>query len=136
MTGYVLAIVLAIVVLATIVQLMRTRRLREKYAAVWIVLAVGIVVLAVFPRLAFWVAHHVGVETPANLLFAVAAVVLLGVCLQLSGEVSSLEEKTRTLAEEIALLRLDVETDRRTDRAARADGPTEQGGPDERTTGA
>ena len=33
---------------------------------------------------------------------------LLLVCIQLSTEVSNLEEETRTLAEEIALLRLDL----------------------------
>lgn len=108
MTGYVLALVLGLITLATIVQLMRKRRLREKYAAAWIILALGICVLAVFPQLAVWIAHHTGVETTSNLLFAVAVVVLLAVCLQLSGELSALEEKTRTLAEEVALLRVDA----------------------------
>ncbi|NKY09934.1 DUF2304 domain-containing protein [Cellulomonas hominis] len=105
MSGYVLALVLGLLTVVVLVQLLRSRRIREKYAAIWLVLALGICILAAFPDLAFWLATLVGVQTPVNLLFAVAAVVLLAVCLQLSGEVSSLEEKTRTLAEEVALLR-------------------------------
>ncbi|GEL45185.1 hypothetical protein CHO01_03010 [Cellulomonas hominis] len=65
-------------------------------------------VIGIFPGLAFWLSDLVGVQTPANLLFALASLVLLGVCIQLSTEVSALEEETRTLAEEVALLRLDV----------------------------
>ncbi|WP_456826070.1 DUF2304 domain-containing protein [Cellulomonas sp. P5_E12] len=108
MSGYLFAVVLCLAVLALLVQLLRTRRIREKYAAIWIVVALGVCLLAVFPNIALWLADLVGVETPVNLLFAVAALVLLAVCLQLSGETSTLEEKTRTLAEEVASLRLAV----------------------------
>jgi len=108
MSGYVFAIVLCAVVVALLLQLLRTRRIREKYAGIWITVSLAVIVMAVFPQLAFWLARLVGVETPVNLLFAVAFVVLLAVCIQLSSEVSNLEEETRTLAEEIALLRLEV----------------------------
>ncbi|WP_046528771.1 MULTISPECIES: DUF2304 domain-containing protein [Cellulomonas] len=106
MSGYVFALVLCVAVLALLVQLLRTRRIREKYAAIWIFVAVAISVLGAFPHVVFWLADVVGVQTPVNLLFALAALVLLAVCLQLSGEISTLEEKTRTLAEEVALLQL------------------------------
>ncbi|HUX69779.1 MAG TPA: DUF2304 domain-containing protein [Cellulomonadaceae bacterium] len=108
MNVYVTAVVVAIALAAALLYLLRTRRIREKYAAVWIVLAIAVIALGVFPELAFWVSALVGVQTPANLVFALAIVVLLAVSVQLSTEVSGLEEETRTLAEEIALLRLEV----------------------------
>jgi hypothetical protein len=43
-----------------------------------------------------------------NLVFACAFVVILAVVIHLSSEISSLEDETRTLTEEIALLRLEV----------------------------
>lgn len=104
MTGYPFALGLTALVVVFVLLLLRTRRLREKYAAIWLVLAVVVVVLAVFPDVAAWVAGLVGVETPVNLLFSSAIVVLLAVCIQLSSEVSALEEETRTVAEELALL--------------------------------
>ena len=109
MTGYPFAVALCLAVLVFVLLLLRTRRLREKYAAVWLVLALVVVVLALFPDLAFWLARVAGVVSPVNLLFSGAIVVLLGVCIQLSSEVSALEEETRTVAEEVALLRLEVE---------------------------
>ena len=46
---------------------------------------------------------------PANLLFFIASLVLLILTLQHSYELGRVEERTRTLAEEVALLRLELE---------------------------
>ena len=51
----------------------------------------------------------VGLEVPVNLLFFGAAIVMLVLSLQHSSELGRLEERTRTLAEEIALLHLDLD---------------------------
>jgi len=107
-TGYAFAVTLCVLVVGLLFGLLRTRRIREKYAGIWIVVSVGVLVLAVFPRFAFWLAKLAGVSTPVNLLFAVSIAVLLTVCIQLSIETSALEEETRTIAEELALLRLEV----------------------------
>ncbi|QAY68897.1 DUF2304 domain-containing protein [Xylanimonas protaetiae] len=109
MSGYWFALTVAIVVAVLLMVLLRQRRLREKYAATWLVLAVFVVVIGAFPDLVAWLARVVGVETPSNLLFAGALVILLGVCVHLSVEATTLEEETRTLAEELALLRADVD---------------------------
>jgi hypothetical protein len=120
MTGYALALVLAVALVALLFALLRRRRLREKYAGIWIALAVVVAVFGAFPRLAFRLADLVGVETPVNLLFTLGFAVLLAVALQLSSEVSGLEEETRTVAEELALLRAEVEQLRRADGDGRA----------------
>jgi hypothetical protein len=120
MSGYLFALALCALVVALLFFLLRTRRIREKYAGIWIGMAAAVIILGLFPQLAFWLSDLVGVETPVNLVFAAAFVVLLLVCIQLSAEVSNLEEETRTLAEEIALLRLDL-----TELADRVDTPTD-----------
>lgn len=108
MSGYLFAVGLSLLVVGLLFYLLRTRQIREKYAGVWIALAAAVVIVGIFPSLAFVLSNLVGVRTPVNLIFAIAFVALLAVCIQLSTEVSNLEEETRTLAEEIALLRLDV----------------------------
>lgn len=125
MSVYITAILVCGIMAVALVYLLRTRRLREKYAAIWIVLTLSVIVLAAFPQLAFWVSGLVGVQTPVNLVYALAIVVLLAVCIQLSTEVSNLEEETRTLAEEIALLRLDVRELAEAAAPARPAGATE-----------
>lgn len=109
MSGYIFAVVLCVLLVASLVQLLRSRRIREKYVAIWILVAFGVIVLGAFPGLAGAVARLVGVVLPVNLVFATSLAVLLFVCVQLSVSMSSTEEKTRTLAEEVALLRLQVE---------------------------
>ncbi len=105
----VLGIVGSVVVLAAILEMMRRHRLREKYAVIWFFVAAGVLTLAVFPGLLVGTAELVGVQVPANLLFFVGSLVLLVLTLQHSYELGRLEEKTRTLAEELALLRLEVD---------------------------
>ena len=46
---------------------------------------------------------------PANLLFVISLVLLLVVSVQLSYEVSRVEARTRRLAEEVAILRRQVD---------------------------
>lgn len=110
MSGYAFAIALCVVVVGLLYFLLRTRRIQEKYAGIWIFLAIAVVIFGAFPKLVFWLAALVGVGLPANLLFALAIVILLAVSIQLSSELSSLEGESRTLAEEIALLRLEMRT--------------------------
>lgn len=110
MTGIrVLALVAAVVVVGAMVELLRRRQLREKYAALWLLVGTSVAMLALVPGLLDAAAGAVGVQTPVNLLFFVSTLVLLLVTLHLSWESSRLEEETRTLAEEVALLRLDLE---------------------------
>lgn len=109
MSGYGFALGVSALLVATLFWLLRARRLREKYSAIWLVLVLGVCLIGAVPGFVFWLASVVGVETPVNLLLIGASVVLLVVCIQLSIEVSNLEEETRTIAEELALLRLTVE---------------------------
>lgn len=109
MTGYLFALALVLGVVLVVLHLLRSQRIREKYAAIWIILALAVTLLGVFPQLALTVSRAVGVQTPINLVFALASLVLFIVSVQLSAEISRAEETTRTLAERIALLRLELE---------------------------
>lgn len=108
MYTYALGILAALATLVFVVELLRRGILREKFAVLWLMVAVAVLVMAVFPQVVVAAAGLVGVQVPANLLFFLTAVVLLLVSVQLSYEVSRLEARTRRLAEEIALLEQQV----------------------------
>ena len=105
----IVSIVAAVAALALVFELLRRRRLREKYAAIWVVIAIGTVVVAIFPQILRWLADLVGIQTPSNLLFFGSLIVLFAVSLQLSREVGLLEEQSRRLAEEIGTLTMRVD---------------------------
>ncbi|WP_263118997.1 DUF2304 domain-containing protein [Cellulomonas sp. RIT-PI-Y] len=109
MTGYWFALGSCLLLLVFLVVLMRTRRIREKYALIWVALAIGVCIVGAFPSAVTWLSSLVGVQTPSNLLFAFALILLLLVCIQLSVEMTTMEEETRTLTEEVALLRFDLD---------------------------
>lgn len=88
-------------------EMLRRRHLREKYAVLWGTVALVSLVVTIFPGILSWLAGLVGVEVPANLLFFLASLLLLLTSIQHSVELGRLEERTRTLAEEVALLRLE-----------------------------
>ncbi|MBW9111858.1 DUF2304 domain-containing protein [Microbacterium ureisolvens] len=98
-------IIFALFIIGIVLWMLLTRRLREKYAALWLVIALAVLILGVFPGLLLGLTHLLGVAVPANLLFALSTVLLIGVALHLSWELSQVEDETRRLAEEVAILR-------------------------------
>jgi hypothetical protein len=110
MTGvHAIALVSAVATLIVIIELSRQRQLHPKYAVLWLSVGVVLAVFAISPGLFNRMAHALGVISPPALLTVLAALFLLMVCVYLSWEVGRLEDKTRLLAEEVALLRKEVD---------------------------
>jgi hypothetical protein len=124
----VLTAITAVVVLVLILELVRRRQLREKYALLWLGVGVVIAVMGFFPRLLDRITRFVGVASGVSLVLFLGIVFLLLVCLHLSWEMSRMEEETRSLAEEVALLRTQVTSALR--RATGEAEPLEPGPPD------
>jgi hypothetical protein len=101
--------IVGLVLLVVFFEMLRRRQLREKYAVMWIIVALGVVPLAIFPEALDVVADTLHVKSGASLVLFLGLVLLLLICTHLSWEVSQLEEETRTLAEEIALIRTQLE---------------------------
>lgn len=106
---YVAALLLGVVVLVVMIELLRRRQLREKFAALWIGVAVAIFITAAVPGLLRGMAGLLGFVVPSNLLFLAGGILLTTISVQLSAEIGRLEGESQRLAEELALLRLDVE---------------------------
>ena len=111
-----------LILLGTIVELLRRRQLREKYGMLWLGVLVIVIPLSLFPRLLDNVAGFLGVVSGVSLVLFLGIVFLLLVCVHLSWEVSTLEEETRTLAEDFALLRAEIDAERAARNGAARDG--------------
>jgi hypothetical protein len=88
-----------------VVALLRAGRLRARFAMLWMAVGTVLVVLAAFPGLLDWSAEKLGIFYPPAVFLLAATAFLLFVAVQFSWEISRLEERTRVLAEEIAILR-------------------------------
>lgn len=105
-TSYIFGIVSAALGLIVVIELLRRRLLRERHAVWWLIAGVLALIVGIFPSTLQWAASVIGITIPVNLVFFVSIAVLFLVCLQHSAELTRLEAKTRTLAEEIALQEL------------------------------
>ena len=108
----VVAVVVAALYMAFILGLVRRRQLREKYALLWLGVGVGAILLSLARGAADRVAEALGIAYGPSALFLFSTMFLMAVAAHLSWEVSRLEDKTRHLAEEIALLRAESEDHR------------------------
>lgn len=95
----------AALTLIVVIEMVRRGRLKERHALWWLIAGTLALIIGIFPSLLDGVADVVGIEVPINLVFFVSIAVLFLVCIQNSSELTTLEEKTRILAEEVALLR-------------------------------
>jgi hypothetical protein len=116
MSAYLVGVIGSLLILGSIFELLRRRQLSEKYAVLWLVVGIVTLVLTIFPGLLNALSRAVGVVVPANLLFFVAIVFLVCVALHLSWELSRVENETRKLAEDVAILRLELDEHRKQSR--------------------
>jgi hypothetical protein len=100
----IVSVVFAGVVLIGVFELVRQRRLRERYALLWMAAALVLLVLAVWTHLLGVLAHAVGIATPSNALFIVAFAFVMMLLLHFSVTVSRLGDQSRVLAQRVALL--------------------------------
>ena len=94
----------AVLLLLTVLELVRRRRLLERYALLWLLSALVLLGLAVWRNALTKVAETFGIAYPPNALFFIAFGFTLVLLLHFSAAVSRLADQTRVLAQRQALL--------------------------------
>ena len=108
-----IAIVVTAFLLVLVFELVRRRRLMERYALLWLLSAVVLLVLAAWTGLLESLAGWVGIATPSNALFVVGFAFVLALLLNFSLAVSRLSDETKILAQEVARLDQELQDARR-----------------------
>lgn len=96
-------IVFAVLALAIVGYTVNRKVIQMKYALIWVIIALGIIITACFPQLAFTITSLVGIETPSNLIFFLAIVSLLGICFSLTIIVSRQGNQIRQLIQQLSI---------------------------------
>ena len=113
MTLRIRLIVLAVAVVCMVVIGLQVRRreMRAKYLVLWATLCLLAVPLVAFPTAVDRVSEWLGIYYPPATLLLAATLILFLVSIHFSREISRLEERTRALAEELALMRTEASAD-------------------------
>jgi hypothetical protein len=98
------AAIAAAILLVTVFELMRSRRLQERYALLWLLTGLVVFVLAVWRGLLGWAAEVSGIAYPPSALFVLASFFITVMLLHYSTVISKLSEQNTILAQRLALL--------------------------------
>jgi hypothetical protein len=100
----IVASVVAVVLLVVILELIRSRRLQERYAIMWLFTGAVILVLSVWRSALGELSDAIGIAYPPTALFVLASLFILIVLLHYSTVISRLSDQNRILAQRLALL--------------------------------
>jgi hypothetical protein len=100
----IVAVAGALGLLLVVLELVRRRRLLERYALLWLGAAIVLLFLAAWRDGLDVVADALGIATPTNAMFFVALGAIVLLLLHFSVAVSRLTDQTKVLAQRLALL--------------------------------
>ena len=99
-----LASAASIILLLAVLELVRRRRLREKYALLWILTAIVLLILSLWRGLVDSIAIALGIAYGPLITIAVGALFVLVVLLHYSTVISALTDRSAVLAQQVAML--------------------------------
>lgn len=100
----IIAVVGTVLFLVLVIELVRRRRLVERYALLWITAAILLVILSLSADGLRVIAEGLGIRTPVNALFLLGLGTVFVLALHFSVAFSRLSEETKILAQEVARL--------------------------------
>ena len=95
----------AAVIFALVCYQVARRHIRVSDSVFWVVFSAVLLLIAIFPQIAFGLAQLVGIASPSNFVFAVAIGILIVIDIQSSSKISMLTDKLQDLASQVAMLR-------------------------------
>jgi len=102
-------VVMALFICLMIFELVRRKHLMERYAILWLLAGVTVLVLALWQGLLTTLSHAAGIFYPPATLFAVAFLFVLIMLVNFSVVVSRLADQNKVLAQRVALLQQRLE---------------------------
>ena len=106
----VFAIVASAVVCIVIVELVRKKKLMEKYSLIWIFSTIILITLSFWRNFLEWLADFLGIYYAPTALFIVLSFCALGLLVHFSIAISKLTEQNKVMAQEVALLKNELQT--------------------------
>jgi hypothetical protein len=103
------AVALGLTVLLFVINLVRTKKLKEEFALLWLLTGIVLVLTPLLIDYLDRVAYTLGIEYPPALIFVLAIISVLFVLFQFSMRLSHFSEQIKVLTQELALLRVRLE---------------------------
>lgn len=104
----ILSIIGSILIILFLIELVRSRRLKESYSLLWFGIAFVFLLFSLWRDLLTYVASLMGVDYPPAALFLILIMGLYLLSVHFSVIISRLSEKNKNLSQEIGLMNLKI----------------------------
>ena len=104
-----LALSISLVLVVAVLFLVRRRRLREEYTPIWLAVSAALVFVSLRLDLLRELTRAIGAWTPSSTVFFLGELFLVAICLNYAVRLSRASLLIKNLAQEIALLRAQVQ---------------------------
>jgi hypothetical protein len=101
----ILSIIISLFILIFVIESIRRGLLKEKYALIWLLASIAILILSIWRRLLDIIAHAFGFYYPPSFLFLIGLAFLHLIALHFSILFSRLSEKNKRLAQELGIVK-------------------------------
>lgn len=79
-----------------------------RYASLWFVILIALIIASIFPNILIWLAHKIGFEATSNMVFLLGFFVLSYLIFILTINLSKQNEKIKNLVQEVSILKKKV----------------------------
>lgn len=99
----VILILISILTFVYMVRKIRQSKLEIEYSLFWIGFSVLLLLLSIFPQIAYWCSDLLGVQSPVNFVFLVIIFILIMRNFVSTIQISQLDHRLKNLVQEVAL---------------------------------
>ncbi len=94
-------------VIGIITHFVKKEKITVRYAIIWYLSLVVLMVFSIFPEVLGWLTSFAGMELSSNFLFVLLIAFLFFICISLTIIVSEQKEQIRKLIQEVSILKKD-----------------------------
>lgn len=102
----ILALLVSAGLIVIVLELIRRRKLKERYSFLWLLTGFSILVLVLWYNALVWITEFFKIQSTANTIFFLAVIFLTLICLHFSVKISSYTDQIKTMAQEIGILKM------------------------------
>ena len=104
-----IAIAVSVALFLYILYLVRKKRIKEEYSLLWLFSSIVFIFFSIFRNLLEEFAALVGIAYPPAALFLILLLAVFLILIEFSVIISKLSEQTKNLAQEIGILKMEIE---------------------------
>lgn len=109
MNIFVVSVVFCLLFLGSVIEMIRRRKISERYSLLWLILGFIMLIFSLFPKLLNGLSSSLGIVYGTSLLFFIGFLFALVFILHLTTVITKLDRKMTRLTQEIALLKAEKE---------------------------